>query len=92
MKYRLYVDEVGNVFARCITSSQLKVKDKSNNIAGLQLADLIAHPSYKATLARHQREALPDNFGGSIATLLEESKYNRSPSGQIWGWGRKWLP
>lgn len=28
-----------------LTSSQLKIKPKANNIAGLQLADLIAHPS-----------------------------------------------
>ena len=28
-----------------LTSCQLKVKNKANNIAGLQLADLLAHPS-----------------------------------------------
>ncbi len=81
-----------DAFARCLTSRQLKVKAKSNNIAGLQLADLIAHPSYRAALARHNREALPANFGGQIATILEASKYNRSPQGKIDGWGRKWLP
>jgi hypothetical protein len=36
--------------------------------------------------------ALPENFGGVIAAILEESKYNRSPEGKISGWGRKWLP
>lgn len=80
------------VFAAHLTSRQLKVKPKSNNIAGLQLADLIAHPSFKATLARRNNQQLPRNFGGIIATILEESKYNRSPAGKIRGWGRKWLP
>ncbi len=79
-------------FAARLTSGQLKVKPKSNNIAGLQLADLIAHPSYKATLARRQGQELPQNFGGQIAAILERDKYDRDPDGQIEGWGRKWLP
>jgi hypothetical protein len=32
-------------FQEALTSKQLKVKPKTNNISGLQLADLIAHPS-----------------------------------------------
>lgn len=79
-------------FARGLTSRQLKVKNKSNNTAGLQIADLIAHPSYAATVARRRREALPANFGGQIAAILEESKYHRDERGRIDGWGRKWLP
>lgn len=79
-------------FAACLTSRQLKVKTKSNNIAGLQIADLIAHPSYRATLARRNGQALPTNFGGEVARILEESKYNRNTRGKIDGWGRKWLP
>ena len=79
-------------FATCLTSRQLKVKSKSNNIAGLQIADLIAHPSFRATLARRENQALADNFGGQIARILEESKYKRGPNGRLDGWGRKWLP
>ena len=79
-------------FAACLTSKELKVKPKANNIAGLQLADLVAHPSFKATLARREGQPLADNFGGTIARILEASKYDRSPTGQIEGWGRKWLP
>jgi len=79
-------------FQRWLTSKQLKVKPKSNNIAGLQLADVIAHPSFKAVQARRGRVALPNTFGGRIASLLEEQKYRRSPNGRIEGWGTKWLP
>jgi len=77
---------------RRLTSTQLKVKPKAANVSGLQLADLIAHPSYRATRARRNNEALPANFGGQIAKILEASKYRRSPHGQIDRWGRKWLP
>lgn len=80
------------VFDTHLTSKSLKVKPKSNNIAGLQLADLVAYPSFRATLARREGQPLPENFGGRIARILEESKYNRSLRGVIEGWGRKWLP
>lgn len=77
---------------KCLTSKELKVKPKHNNISGLQLADLIAHPSYRACVLRHNNEALPDNFGGKVAEILEASKYYRSYSGRLDGWGRKMLP
>lgn len=93
---RLYDQGSENItaeqLAHQLTSRQLKVKHKSNNIAGLQLADLIAHPSYRAVLARRNNQALPENFGGLIAQILEASKYRRSTGGKIDGWGRKWLP
>lgn len=80
------------IFAAHLTSRQLKVKTKSANIVGLQLADLIAHPSFRATLTRREHQSLPSNFGGKIAEILENSKYLRGPDGQIDNWGRKWLP
>ncbi len=80
------------VFQRHLTSKELKIKKKSDNIAGLQLADLIAYPSFKATLLRQKGEPLPENFSGRVAAILEAGKYRRSPAGRIEGWGRKWLP
>jgi hypothetical protein len=80
------------LFQRHLTSRELKLKKKVDNIAGLQLADLIAYPSYKAALHRRRGEPLPDSFTGRIAALLEAGKYRCSPSGKIEGWGRKWLP
>jgi hypothetical protein len=87
----------GSAFVRpqefhCLCALELKLKRKQDNVAGLQLADLVAHPSFKAMLARRHRQSLPENFGGRIATILEEWKYDRSPNGRIEGWGRKWLP
>jgi hypothetical protein len=80
-------------FVASFTSSQLKVKPKSANVSGLQLADLIAHPSFICTKARHDNQNLPANFGGQIAQILEASKYRRSQwNGRIDGYGRKWLP
>jgi hypothetical protein len=93
---RIHMNGTPNIphaqFVARFTSSQLKVKPKSSDIAGLQLADLIAHPSFIATKARHDGRALPANFGGQIAQVLEASKYRRSWNGRIEGYGRKWLP
>lgn len=80
------------VYDTHLTSKQLKVKPKSNNIAGLQLADIIAYPSYRLALAMKDHQTLPDTFGNKIGKILQDSKYIRSHSGRIEGWGRKWLP
>lgn len=77
---------------RALIGEDLKLYRKSADIAGLQLTDLIAHPSFKRMLARREKQALPDTFGGRIARILEDSKYDRSPQGAIDGWGCKWLP
>ena len=79
-------------FVATLTSRQLKVKPKANNISGLQVADLLAHPSLKAARARLAGESLAANFGGEIAQILLDAKYDRSASGIVDGWGIKWLP
>lgn len=82
----------GDVFCARLTSHQLKVKTKANNIAGLQLADLVAHPSYRYVLCRRQKTAQPKTFGARIAGILVDTKYLRGPNGTLDGWGCKWLP
>ncbi len=60
-----------------LTSKQLKIKTKANNIAGLQLADLLAHPSRNEILEEHQlleREIAP--FARRVIPILAE-KYDR---------------
>lgn len=79
-------------FLERLTSKQLKVKAKQNNVTGLQLADLLAHPAWRTALARRLKERLPDNFGRRVAEILIATKFRRSPNGRIDGWGIKWLP
>jgi hypothetical protein len=79
-------------FQEHLTSKELKVKPKANNIAGLQLADIIAYPAWKVALARGATEALPDNLTGRIGRLLLNAKFDRSQSGNVIGWGLKSLP
>ena len=70
-----YID--AETFQATLTSRQLKVKPKANNIAGLQLADLIAHPSRNEIL--HEQGLLhtkPAAFAQAVIQILQP-KYDR---------------
>lgn len=43
------------------------MKPKANNIAGLQFADVLAYPAWKAALAKTTGSNLPENLTGRIA-------------------------
>jgi hypothetical protein len=77
-----------------LASRELKVKPKKANVAGLQLADLIAHPSRREVLLEHR--LIEDDrriFGDEICAILRKSKYHRhARTGQIAEFGTKLLP
>lgn len=71
-------------FQRALTSKQLKVKLKTNNIAGLQLADLIAHPSRNDILKENsllERDIAP--FTQKIIEILKDKYYQQR--GKVFG-------
>jgi len=43
-------------FRRALTSKQLKVQPKANNVSGLQIADIIAHPSRTEILLENNKQ------------------------------------
>lgn len=61
-----------------LTSCQLKIKNKANNIAGLQLADLLAHPSRNEILRNNGllKRVLPP-FGSQIVEILQKKYYRK---------------
>jgi len=71
-------------FQKALTSKELKVKTKMNNIAGLQLADLIAHPSRGEILKEndlYDKEHPP--FAVRVIEILQ-GKYDQR-GGQFFG-------
>jgi hypothetical protein len=74
------------------TSRELKIKPKSANISGLQVADLIAHPArrwfFKNVFDLIEEKA---TFGDEIIKILEKDKFFRY-NGKIYGFGAKKLP
>lgn len=71
-------------FQRSLTSSQLKVKPKAANVSGMQLADLIAHPSRAEILNDQQLLGRPlARFSQRIIAILQR-KYD-AQGGVVYG-------
>ena len=51
-----------NDFRAALTSGEMRFKTKEQNVPGLQLADLIAYPSYRVMRAVHNGVATPDRL------------------------------
>ena len=75
-----------------IPSSNLKFRYKRDNIAGLQLADLLAHPSHFVIREKMGHAVTIGSFCDQVKGILLGSKYDRSGTGRITGYGMKWLP
>jgi hypothetical protein len=78
---------------RCLTSKDIKMKKKTANIAGLQLADALAHPIKQYDLALRGRiSPIQSAFGRQIVAAAEP-KFNRNVGrGEVDGYGRVTLP
>ena len=71
-------------FQERFTSKQLKVKTKTNNIAGLQVCDLLAHSSRHEILWENQlTDRPPAAFAERVIRILE-GKYDQR-GGKMWG-------
>jgi Protein of unknown function (DUF3800) len=80
------------LFQQHLTSRELKIRQKAANIAGLQLADLIANPSCRDLICEKTGAQMMAEFGKEVVEVLKKKRYLRSPTGKIPGWGTKWLP
>jgi hypothetical protein len=81
------------VFQRCLTSREIKLEPKESNVCGLQLVDIIAHPSHQLLKCRLRDEEMTARFGKQVTQILLDKHYARNPkTRQIEGWGLKTLP
>lgn len=79
-------------FQRALTSKEIKIKKKKDNITGLQIADLLAYPCTKELLYEEKRISKPlSAFTGRIINIIK-LKYNRQLyTGKIKGYGKIFL-
>jgi hypothetical protein len=80
-------------YRRALTSKEIKLKKKSANISGLQIADLLAHPS-KQEILKNRDRITEDDLGSYCRriTPILQTKYNRQLySGRIDGYGKVFL-
>jgi len=76
-------------FQRALTSKEIKLKKKEANIAGLQLADLLAYPSKQDILIAKGKIEDPGNVFGREVCRHIEAKYNRHLyDRRLWGYGK----
>ncbi len=71
-------------FQRSFTSRQLKVKPKTANVSGLQLADIIAHPSRAEILDEEGLLGRPLALFSSKVIMILQQKYDQK-EGTIFG-------
>lgn len=79
-------------FQGVLTAKELKLKPKAANIAGLQLADILAHPCKQEILYENGRVMTRGKvFGAEICRAIED-KYNRQVyRGRVEGHGMVFL-
>ena len=76
-----------------LVSKDIGLTPKSADVAGLQICDLLAHPSAREMRRARNGGEPYDDFGNEIVRLLLSKKYARNPKTKaIEGWGTKWLP
>lgn len=76
---------------RVLTSRDIKLKPKSLNIAGLQLADILAYPAKQQMLYEKQICLSRGAFGTLLYEMIEPKFNCKHPSGVIDGYGKVWL-
>lgn len=76
-----------------IPAKSLKFRRKPDNISGLQLCDLLAHPSHIHVRGRMEHDVTLGPFATKIIHILWDQKYDRSPyNGNVLGYGIKHFP
>lgn len=73
--------------------TEIKISRKKENVAALQLCDLIANPSCRELICRKNKKEMTADFGKQIVDILYRRRYRRHPKTlKIEGCGTKWLP
>ncbi len=81
------------IIQKCLTSREIKFEAKAANVAGLQLVEMIGHPSHQSMCAEFTGAPMTARFGKKIVDVLLKHRYARNPKSRvIEGWGRKCLP
>ena len=78
----------GAFFQQALTSRELKLKPKSADISGLQLADLLGHPVKQAVLIERRKVAGPlASFAGKLWAVVQPKLNRHLNTGRIEGYG-----
>ncbi|MER9741783.1 DUF3800 domain-containing protein [Mesorhizobium sp. M0187] len=76
----------------CLTSKEIKIKPKSDDQTGLQMADLLAAISFHKCHQIYGVGQGMTGFSHNVGELIEASKFYRNAAGNPHGYGRVWRP
>lgn len=79
------------LFQARLTSKDIKLKPKEKDIAGLQLADLLAHPAKQRCLVRHNVGGVKEGTFGRLLADLFWAKLRKRWDGETKGYGEVFL-
>lgn len=77
---------------KVLTTSEIKIKTKAQDVQGLQLADLLASTCFAHCRRVYDQGPTFDKFAMKVADLIEKKKFYRDPSGNPHRYGRVWRP
>jgi len=81
------------VFQRALTSGKIKLRKKTSDIAGLQLADLLAHPIRQSILIEKGMIHGPlKPFPARLVNLVGDKFNKHLYQGKVWGYGKVLFP
>lgn len=87
-----FVPNPGRFSAR-LTTFDIAYRTKHHNVAGIQIADTYAKPSFDRIMFERDKSHARTAFSSRIGELLFLSKYDLSiGTGARWGYGMKYLP
>ncbi len=82
-----------SLIQKCLSSREIKFETKQANVCGLQLVEIIGHPSHQALRSKFTGIPMTARFGIKVVDILLKHRYSRHPkTGVIEGWGQKRLP
>jgi len=78
-------------FQKVLTSKELKFKKKEHNIAGLQLADLLAYPFRREMILELRGQPIPKDFSADLLDAARPKINRHLYDKTITGYGKVWL-
>lgn len=91
--YEVGTDHIAGATLRTrLSSKEIKIKPKTADIAGLQMADLLASTCFAHSKKIYAEGPDFDAFAMRVADLLEREKFYRDWQGNPHGYGRVWRP
>ena len=77
---------------KVLSSKEIKIKPKQNDVQGLQMADLLASTCFAHCKRLYAGGPDFNEFAMKVAALIEEEKFYRDRNGDPHGYGRIWRP